>query len=423
MSTRRSHSRRPRSPWRIAGRLSWIAAALCLPARAATWECPLLPAEHRVERDARTGLAYTFVTTHPTADTNLYFHERAWLPDESLLFFESQRPGAGGPLAYLPGTGDLVRLGRPDGPGGGCITASGHGPRLYLVRGRAILEWTIDVGGLERVPPAPAVTVAERQIATLPEGTIPLSALTENSDGRLLALALRDPEGASRILAVDRETGDMACGSTLAWPVSHLQFSWTDPHRLLFARTYQGGDRAPLEPADPPRSRLWCLDLGGSPARPLYDQRPGELVTHECWWVGGTLTFCGGHRPEESHVKLLDPGTGIARIVGAGTWWEEATPAALARRNWWHAAGDRQGRWIAADNWYGDIVLFDARTGEEFLLTSDHRTYGSGAHPHVGWSPSGRYLVFGSNRNGNPDVCLIAVPEQGRALFRPRAEE
>lgn len=38
--------------------------------------------------------------------------------------------------------------------------------------------------------------------------------------------------------------------------------------------------------------RMWLINTDGSGLRPLYDQRPEDWVTHECWSYDGTfVTF------------------------------------------------------------------------------------------------------------------------------------
>lgn len=68
--------------------------------------------------------------------------------------------------------------------------------------------------------------------------------------------------------------------------------------------------------------------------RDVYRQAGGELVTHEAWWVNDLITFCGGQREDESHVKTVNPHTGETRIIGAGSWWLNGTSAELAKWNW-----------------------------------------------------------------------------------------
>jgi len=64
-----------------------------------------------------------------------------------------------------------------------------------------------------------------------------------------------------------------------------------------------------------------------------------------------------------------------------------------------------------ADNWHGTVALFHARTTQPRILTTGHRAYGSkGLHAHSGWDLKGQYVEFTSNKLGNPDVCLVAIP-------------
>jgi len=103
--------------------------------------------------------------------------------------------------------------------------------------------------------------------------------------------------------------------------------------------------------------------------------------------------------------------TGEIRIIGAGAWLPGIEAKELSKVNWWHASGSPDGRWVAGDNWHGIIALFDAKTTEKRILTSGHRTYGHGAHPHVGWDLFGKSVEFTSNKFGNPDVCIGMIPK------------
>ena len=140
-------------------------------------------------------------------------------------------------------------------------------------------------------------------------------------------------------------------------------------------------------------------------------QTPGELVTHECWWTRNRFTFCGAYHPDESHVKVFDPATDRISIVAREAGGRRERPLRSLRAAWWHAAGSPDGRWIVADTFHGDVVLFNAKTTEEYPLTTGHRVFGKGgAHPHPGWAPSSDRVVFTSNRRGNPDLVIAYVP-------------
>jgi hypothetical protein len=202
----------------------------------------------------------------------------------------------------------------------------------------------------------------------------------------------------------------------------HVQWSRTNPHLISFAggrgatRDVAGPAQPSIGPEDYAQSeqRLWVVDIRKGVPRNVYEAEEGELVTHESWWVNDQMLFCGGKSPTPavlSHVKALNIYSGDVRIAGAGAWWPQASPADAARLNWWHAAGSADGRWIAADNWHGDIMLFEGKTTRPHLLTSGHRTYGQGEHPHVGWDRQGQKVVFGSHLLGNLNVCVATIPK------------
>jgi len=354
--------------------------------------------------DPQTGADLVFLTTNPAKDTNLYFHERSWLTDGSLIFFYSARE-KGGPMAYLAGTGELVRLAGPQG----CIeaiNAAKSGNRLFGRRGDTILEWsfTVELSADPQVSPS-KVIATERVVARLPEihmHTPP----SESCDGRHLAVGVM-LEHARAIYVVEVATGKFRELCRLPEPPGyggHVQWSHHYPNLLSFAGSPQ---------------RLIVVDLRTGIPKNIYAQREGELVTHEHWWVPDAhgddqMVFCGGlHQEptEDSHVKVIDVQTGVVRIIGPGAWWPRGKDKEIAKQNFWHCSGSETGRWVAADNWFGDITIFEGKTSRPHLLTAGHRTYGHGEHPHVGWDRQGKQVVFTSHLLGNPNVCIATIPK------------
>jgi hypothetical protein len=65
---------------------------------------------------------------------------------------------------------------------------------------------------------------------------------------------------------------------------------------------------------------------------------------------------------------------------------------------------------VAADNWHGVIAVIDMRTSHLKILTQNHRVYGRGEHPHVGWAPDSKSVEFTSNQRGNADVVIAYLP-------------
>lgn len=376
--------------------------------------------------DPKTGAELLFLTTAPENDSNLYFHEYSWLEDESVILFTSSRKN-GGLMGYVTATGELIRLNTPSRGLGGA-TAAAKGNAVLAVRGRDIVEVKLKI----EPSPSPAttrsrVTATERLVCTLPDGS-PSTALNPSCDGKYVAVGLSGFADKSRgpaIAKVNLKTGKSSEVCRLpATPGygGHVQWSRTNPNLISFAggRGPTGDFAGPTHISAGPEDyalrgqRLWVVDIRDGVPRNVYLAEEGELVTHESWWVNDQILFCGGKSPtrsELSHVKVLNIYTGEVRIAGAGAWWPEATPADAARLNWWHVAGNANGHWIATDNWHGDIMLFEGKTTRPHLLTSGHRTYGEGEHPHVGWDRKGERVVFASHRLGNLNVCVATIPK------------
>ena len=386
----------------------------------------VLPPEQQRRLDPVSGAELLFITTCPEVDSNLYFHEFSWLGDESVILFTSKRHD-GGLMGYINATGDLIRIHTPDGPVGGA-TAAARGNAIYATRGRSILELTLRIAPSKSPSTIPSKVMAiERVLCTLPDGS-PATSLNPSCDGRYLSLGatgFRDSSRGPTLFKVQISNGKLSEVCRIPQPPGyggHVQWSRTNPHLISFVR----GDRPNGDVATAPQpgvadddllhreQRLWVVDILEKIPRNVYLAEEGELVTHESWWVNDQMLFCGGRsstKAVQSHVKSLDIHTGQVRIVGSGAWWPEASPAEAAKLNWWHASGSSDGRWIAADNWHGDIMLFEGQTTRHHLLTSGHRTYGKGEHPHVGWDRKGEKVVFSSNMLGNWNVCVATIPK------------
>ncbi len=386
--------------------------------------------------DPKTGAELLFLTTAPEKDANLYFHEYSWLADESVILFTSSR-AKGGLMGYVTATGELIRFKTPRGPLGGA-TAAAKGNAVLASRGREIVEVKLVIQPSDE-PTArrSRVTATERVIATLPEGS-PSTSLNPSCDGKYVALGVtglagksrglaapKSDEGGSGICKVNLKTGKLTEVCRFPQPPGfsgHVQWSRTNPNLISFAgaRGPTGDVAGPVHVSAGPEDyaargqRLWVVDIRDGIPRNVYLAEEGELVTHESWWVNDQLLFCGGKSPTAavlSHVKVLNIYSGEVRIVGAGAWLPDASPSDAARLNWWHAAGSANGHWIAADNSHGDIMLFEGKTTRPHLLTSGHRTYGGGEHPHVGWDRRGEKVVFASHLLGDLNVCVATIPK------------
>ncbi len=370
-------------------------------ALSAEYALPVFPREDSFQKDAETGSQLLFLTTGESKDRNLYFHQRSWLANGSLIFFSSNRE-RGGLMGYVVETGELVQITAADGSKLGRPTAAVNRDSVFALAGDRVLEIQLAISVKEREGAKHAdVTARERHLCTVRGIDVYLN---ESRDGRYLAAGgahLEDAPKAGLVL-INEDTGAWERLCDVPDGVSyygHVQWSMTNPNWLSFA----GGP-----------NRLWVVDIRDRKPWCPYRENAGETVTHESWWVNDQLVFCGGVHPkptEDSHVKVIDMRAGTIRIVGEGSWWPGAEPKDIAKRNWWHASASQDGRWVAADNWHGDIMLFDSKTARPRLLTSGHRTYGKGDHPEVGWDRKGRQVVVGSHTLGRFTVCVATIPD------------
>lgn len=383
-----------------------IVSVGCLLGQAKDWNAEILPSEQKTEVDSLSGAEITFITTNKANDTNLYFHDRCWLLDGKIMLFHSDRTGRSELFGYIAETGELIRFNQKQDPAAIFPEASGSGDKIFVVRENSIYIWDIVLN----TEGNSSVKINEKKLCDYPEGAVPIHGLNENSDGSLLSIGYKLDE-LYHIAVVNTSTGDSEHIAQMDYPIQHMQFSMDRPDLISFARSY-GNDTAPLDSNEKPHVRIWFVNIHTKIPMPAFYQVPGELVTHECWWVNDQITFIGGHRKEEGHVKVLNLLTNEIRVIGPGAWIEGVEASEIAKVNWWHAAGSPDGRWVVADNWHGVIAIFDAQNTRMRILTSGHRIYGSGAHPHAGWDLFGNSVEFTSNKNGNPDVCIGMIPQE-----------
>ncbi|NOY37338.1 MAG: hypothetical protein GXO83_07150 [Chlorobi bacterium] len=371
------------------------------------WNAEIYPPEHMIIKDSTSGAKLIFVTTDTAADINLYFDWNCWFSDLSMMTFISTRTGRSELFGYIPRTGQLIRLNpRKDRHVASLAYVDLKTRDIYVRTGHSVYQWNVSILFSDDSATVEKVNVQERKIADAPEGSTFFSALSQSGDRRYLSATVLDTvKDQQSIIAINIRTGMIT--NLLTWknatPFSHVQFSKYNPYLLRFAYSPH---------------RIWIIDTRHpGTAKKIHLQEPGELVTHEDWWVNDQITFCGGYRVEESYVKITDIHTQTTRIIGAGAWWTWGTPYELSQFNWWHASGSPDGKWVATDNWHGHIAIIDERTSHLRLLTKNHRIYGGGEHPHVGWAPDSKSVEFTSHKLGNPDVVITYLPEKWNNPF------
>ncbi len=370
------------------------------------WNAEVYPPEHEIVIDTTSGAKLIFITTNSSKDNNLYFDYNCWFKDLSAMFFTSNRNGSNELFAYVPHTGELICISPKNNNNYWLATVDFETYDVYVRNSETIYAWNVEIQFNSDSSKVQNVRIKESLIASAPEGVKYSSGLSQSADRKYLSalIAYNDNPQHKEILSVNILSGksEKLMSFQTDTAITHVQFNKYNPNLLRYSR-------------DVPRNigiqRMWIVDIRNpGESKKIHFQETQESVTHEDWWVNDQLTFCSGYRDNQYHVKVISIHDQDARILGAGSWWKEASPEELAEYNWWHASGSRDGKWVAADNWHGHIAIIDARTSHLRLLTKNHRTYGMGDHPHVGWAPDSKSVEFTSNSKGNPDVCIVYIP-------------
>ncbi len=405
---------------------------------AENWSKPypltVLPPESRSIIDLETGTRLLFLTSHPAQDINLYYHQRCWLSDSKAVLFYSNRP-SGGLMACLENSGELVRLTGADGKALTGATASVHRNTVYAVCDNSVVEMELKIKVSKTTVAHGRIRVITRLAPTIHKEYT----LNESCDGKHLAYGTMGfgERGGPALFIIDLDTGEQRRLVSLPpehGPLYHVQWSRTNPHLLSLSSAmepykFRAGPRtASTGPTDYAArcQRLWVVDIRDGVVRNIYQAVENELVTHAVWWINDTILFTGSvqgaGQDDWSHIKVLDVLRGDTRIIGAGSWWPGGTPQEYSRRNWWHPSGSDNGDWVVADNWHGDIMLFEGRTSRQHPLTLNHRTYGGGDHPHPSFDRQGKQVIFTSHKLGSADVCVAAIPASLQELVNSNTD-
>ena len=364
-------------------------------------------ASERIQRiDPETGIKVIQITSYPTQSVHLDYAWPSVTPDNSRVFFYSQRS------ASRTAPWDLFRC---DTDGLNLFQLTEHVPN----------------GGVPGQVGAPQVMTA--------------------LDG--LSLFVSWP-GEEILFRVDAETGEMEelCDLKPYVPEGYLlaavRPSFAPDEMLMNVRSYRHGDasiyrlnlrtggvdlileNASLQGVFYDARRLWVLknfmQLGTTTTadgtRIYTNTSPREMEIYSTDDDGGDQRhMCGmifGHSTSLGRKNAIQ---GTGRPPERCIWIVEAgrEPRALTRGPYfWHSGASFDGEWIISDtNWPDEgLYLINVATGRHRLLcharaTQEHTQY---SHTHPTLSQDGRVAVFGSDRSGVYQVYVAHIPDDFR---------
>lgn len=406
------------------------------------------PSEKVVYSDKVTGVPMTFLTTGTANDSKIYQDHPQWTADGQYIIFRSDnRAASGGTQAFAVNekTGEIIQLTDGTGNNTGTLNIARKSMKLYFLRnvttpvaadqpvqnGRRVqlielnLEKLFADSAAKKMQPD---TAYERIVTTLPVGLIDSGgfALDANEDCAYIGVhggdtgahlppgteivqtqpSQRMGGGPGGIRSVNLATGEIKVVIDTPFNMGHVQTNPWVPGEIVYCHE-TGGD-AP--------QRTWTVHADGSGNRPLYVETPDEWITHEAIITKdevaiAILGFQPKLRTKPSGVGIVNLRTGVMQIVGQVEL--DAIPIGKRTGGIWHVNGSSDGRWAVADTFAGNIYLFDRRTGESTLLSTDHQMLPDHAHPTFRPDNTEILIQSGILTGGQSlDLVLLPVPKE-----------
>jgi hypothetical protein len=181
-----------------------VSPALAVPVFGPQYALEVFPREDSRQTDPVTGASLLFLTKAQSKDCNLYFHQRSWLADSSMILWVSTRE-KGGVMGYIVETGELVRILAQDGSSLESPTAAGDRNSVLALSKERVLEVELHISISEFAGARHAtITARQREIARIhgSDGT-----LNESCDGRYLVTGQRGFQGGFQFAQARRRHG------------------------------------------------------------------------------------------------------------------------------------------------------------------------------------------------------------------------
>ena len=186
--------------------------------------------------------------------------------------------------------------------------------------------------------------------------------------------------------------------------MGHVQANPWEPGEIIYCHETTG---------DAPQ-RIWTVRGDGTGNRPLYVATPDEWITHETVATRyEVMSLIIGHLPylrkKPTGIAVINLRTDAMKIIGQ----VEENMGEGRLGGYWHCNGSPDGKWAVGDTFKGDIYVIDRRTGENVLLTTDHKMRPDHAHPI--FSPDSRRVLIQSGQltdGKSLDLMVVELPSR-----------
>ncbi len=377
--------------------------------------------QQTVYTDPYTGRTVVRLTQPDHLSHHMYFYNRMVTADSARLLY-SARLGEGRQLYLMDlASGDAAQLTEGEELDDFGAMIGGDDRSVYYRQAQKI--WRLDLAGLQRteIYAAPAgwrcgnwgmsgdnryLVMTETLVSSLPD-------LTGKKGWEFFPITCA-AKPHCRIIWLDTVTGERRIAAEDDCWFGHAQLRPGDPDTILFC--HEG-------PYDMIDARLWLVNSDGSGYRCAREQPKDVIITHEFWMPDGE-SFAYVYRKADDgsteSIRRMDPETLTERLVMPCLPYAHFICDSRQR----YMVGDCQGKetpiHLQSAGEDGEvkndfIYLIDPRAKKEVPLcyhgTSWTAAYGDpqDAHPHPGFTPDGKYVIFTSDRDGLPCVYKVTV--------------
>ena len=245
------------------------------------------------------------------------------------------------------------------------------------------MEEAASVGHLSVSPDGQHLTFAFSQERLWKMDGLGQSALSQEE------LLQRFPRGGVAVVRTDGSEAWLAVDANVL--ISHAQFCPGDSDLILYCH------EGPWHRVQ----RMWLVRRDGTDCRPLYLQAHNEGVGHEFWGDGGRMVYFtayGGRAPQG--LWAISRSGGAPRCVLAG-----ATHA--------HGTASPDEDIFVVDELFGDRdhlwVAYEGSWEPKVLCRTESSWANQKLHPHPRFLPTGKAVLFTSDRTGSGDLYMVSV--------------
>lgn len=189
--------------------------------------------------------------------------------------------------------------------------------------------------------------------------------------------------------------------------VSHLIASPSEEFILTFNILPDKQDNFKLPPSE--RARSWKLDIEKKELEPFLIMEPGFRATHEYWGHGNNLRLY-------FHKKAVPNFTpvSIASIDINGSDYKEHFCSETRKLG--HSSISYDNKFIVSDvqePGENELYLINLETGKSEILCWPNSSClperNQLGHVHPSFSPTGKYIIFSSDRNGKTSIYILPL--------------